>query len=49
MARWAQPTVTIRPSDADHFVVESTDRIVGGVEESDFKLVIARKPPQPAK
>ena len=42
-------TVTIRPSDADHFVVESTDRIVGGVEESDFKLVIARKPPQPAK
>ena len=42
-------TVTIRPSDADHFVVESTDRIVGGVEEADFKLVIARKPPQPAK
>lgn len=40
-------TVTIRPSDADHFVVESTDRIVGGVEEADFKLVIARKPPQP--
>lgn len=42
-------TVTIRPSDADHFVVESTDRIVGGSEEPDFKLVIARKPPQPGK
>lgn len=42
-------TVSIRPSDADHFVVESTDRIVGGAEEADFKLVIARKPPQPGK
>ena len=42
-------TVIIRPSDNDHFVVESTDRIVGGAEEPDFKLVIARKPPQPAK
>ena len=42
-------TVTIRTSDADHFVVESTDRIVGGAEEPDFKLTIARKPPQPSK
>ena len=42
-------TVSIRPSDADHFVVESTDRIVGGAEEPDFKLTIARKPPQPSK
>jgi uncharacterized protein (TIGR02246 family) len=42
-------TVTIRPSDDDHFVVESTDRIVGGAEEPDFKLTIARKPPQPSK
>lgn len=42
-------TVNIRPSDADHFVVESTDRIVGGAEEPDFKLTIARKPPQPSK
>ena len=41
-------TVTIHPSDADHFVVESTDRIVGGAQEPDFKLVIARKPPAPA-
>lgn len=42
-------TVTITPTDADHFVVESTDRIVGGAEEPDFKLVIARRPPAPAK
>jgi hypothetical protein len=34
--------------DADHFVVESTDRIVAGVEEPDFRLVVARKPPSPA-
>lgn len=42
-------TVTIRPTDADHFVVESSDRVIGGVEEPDFKLVIARKPPEPGK
>jgi len=42
-------TVTIRLTDPDHFVVESTDRVIGGVEEPDFKLVIARKPPEPAK
>lgn len=42
-------TVTIRPTDADHFVVESTDRVVAGVEEPDFRLVIARTPPAPAK
>lgn len=41
-------TISIRPSDQDHFVVESTDRIVAGGEEPDFKLVIARKPPSPA-
>lgn len=41
-------TISIRPSDQDHFVVESADRIVAGVEEPDFKLVIARKPPAPA-
>ena len=42
-------TITIRPTDPDHFVIESTDRVIGGVEEPDFKLVIARKPPAPAK
>jgi uncharacterized protein (TIGR02246 family) len=41
-------TVSIRPADQDHFVVESTDRIVAGGEEPDFKLVIARRPPAPA-
>lgn len=41
-------TITIRQNDADHFVVESTDRVVAGAEEPDFKLVIARKPPTPA-
>ena len=41
-------TVMITPKDQDHFVVESTDRIVGGSPEPDFKLVVARKPPAPA-
>ena len=41
-------TVTITPKDQDHFVVESTDRIVGGAPEPDFKLVVARRPPAPA-
>jgi uncharacterized protein (TIGR02246 family) len=41
-------TVTIAQKDADHFVVESTDRVVGGVAEPDFKLVVARRPPAPA-
>jgi uncharacterized protein (TIGR02246 family) len=41
-------TVTMTMKDADHFVVESTDRIVAGVEEPDFRLVVARKPPPPA-
>jgi len=41
-------TIMIQPTDGDHFVVESTDRIIGGAEEPDFKLVIARKPPAPS-
>lgn len=41
-------TVAIRIRDADHFTVESTDRIVDGEKEPDFSLVIARKPPAPA-
>jgi hypothetical protein len=41
-------TVKLSMQDADHFVVESTDRIVGGIAEPDFKLVVARKPPAPA-
>ena len=41
-------TISIRPSDQDHFMVKSADRIIAGVKEPDFKLVIARKPPAPA-
>ena len=40
-------TMTIAVKDADHFVVRSSDRIVGGVEEPDFEVTIARKPPVP--
>lgn len=40
-------TMTITVKDADHFVVRSSDRIVSGVEEPDFEVTIARKPPQP--
>ena len=40
-------TVTITPTDADHFTVTSSDRIVGGMEEPDFTLVVARRPPPP--
>lgn len=41
-------TMSVKLQDADHFVIESTDRVVGGAEEPDFKLVVARKPPAPA-
>jgi len=40
-------TVTITPVDNDHFVVRSSDRIVGGVDEPEFELTIARRPPDP--
>ena len=40
-------TMTITVKDADHFVVRSSDRIVGGAEEPDFEVTIARKPPMP--
>jgi uncharacterized protein (TIGR02246 family) len=41
-------TLVISVKDADHFVVQATDRIVGGIEEPDFEVTISRKPPQPA-
>jgi hypothetical protein len=41
-------TVTLRVRDQDHFVIESSDRIVAGVAEPEFTLVIARQPPAPA-
>lgn len=40
-------TVEITPVDDDHFTIRSSDRIVGGVEEPDFELKIARRPPAP--
>jgi len=40
-------TVTVTPTDADHFVVRSSDRIIGGVDEPEFELTVARRPPQP--
>jgi len=40
-------TVELTPVDDDHFTLRSADRIVGGVEEPDFELKIARRPPQP--
>lgn len=40
-------TVTITATDADHFTVTSSDRIIGGMEEPDFTLVVARRPPPP--
>jgi len=41
-------TVTLAPTDDDHFVVRSSDRIIGGVDEPEFELTVARRPPQPA-
>lgn len=41
-------TVTVTPTDADHFLVRSSDRIIGGVDEPEFELTVARRPPQPA-
>ena len=41
-------TMSVKLRDADHFVIESTDRVVAGAEEPDFTLVVARKPPAPA-
>ena len=46
-ASTASATVMFTVKDQDHFVVRSTDRIMGGNEEPDFELMVARKPPQP--
>lgn len=40
-------TLLITVKDADHFVVRGTDRTVGGIDEPDFEMTIARKPPPP--
>jgi uncharacterized protein (TIGR02246 family) len=41
-------TLLIAVKDADHLVVRGTDRFIGDVEEPDFEMTIARKPPRPA-
>jgi hypothetical protein len=40
-------TVMIAQQDADHFVIESTDRVIAGSAEPDFRVVVARRPPAP--
>lgn len=40
-------TLEITVKDANRFVVKGTDRIVGGEEQPDFEVTIARKGPQP--
>lgn len=40
-------TLSLTPTDADHFTIEGTDRVVAGQIQPDFKLVISRKPPRP--
>ena len=40
-------TVTLAPTDEDHFTVRSSDRIVAGADEPEFELKIARRPPRP--
>jgi len=40
-------TVTITQKDADHFVIKSSDRVIAGAAEPDFRVVVARKPPAP--
>jgi len=41
-------TLLITVKDADHLIVRGTDRFIGDVEEPDFEMTIARKPPRPA-
>jgi uncharacterized protein (TIGR02246 family) len=40
-------TLLITVKDADHFVIRGTDRLIGGLEEPDFEMTVARKPPPP--
>ena len=39
--------MTVAVKDKDRFTVRSSERIVGGVEQPDFDVVITRKPPVP--
>lgn len=40
-------TLLIAVKDADHLLVRGTDRIIGDVEQPDFEITIARRPPRP--
>lgn len=45
----ATVTMDITPNDKDHFTIEGTDRIIGGVLEDDFKITVTRRPPTASK
>ncbi|MGD9647115.1 MAG: nuclear transport factor 2 family protein [Pirellulales bacterium] len=45
----ATATLNITPQDKDHFSIEASDRVVGGIVEDDFKIVVTRRPPTPGK
>ncbi len=40
-------TLLITIKDADHLLIRGTNRSIGDLEEPDFEMTIARKPPQP--
>ncbi len=41
----ATATMNITSEDDDHFTIEGTDRIVGGILEDDFEITVTRRPP----
>lgn len=42
-------TVHIIPSDENRFVIKGTDRLIDGVLDEDFEVVVTKRPPAPAK
>jgi uncharacterized protein (TIGR02246 family) len=42
-------TLTVTPTDKDHFTLKGTERIVGDLREPDFEFQIARRPPVASK
>lgn len=42
-------TMTITPTDNDHFSIAGTERIVAGAREPDFEITVSRRPPQAGK
>jgi hypothetical protein len=45
----ATATMNITSKDNDRFVIEGTDRIIGGNLEEDFEITVARRPPAAGK